>query len=203
MDFGLWLVYLVASVGLALTPGPNGMLALTHGAMHGVRKTIGTISGGVLGFGLVIAMSMFGIGALLAASAQLLIAMKWIGGAYLVYLGIQIWRSPAIGIDQGKSQGSVNVIQLFRSGFLTAVTNPKAILFFVAFLPQFIDANRNLGIQFLILASTYMVVEFLYEFVVATLADRIKPFLQRIGKRLNRVFGSVFVVIGIALPLRG
>ncbi len=203
MDFGLWLVYLVASVGLALTPGPNGMLALTHGAMHGVRKTIGTISGGVLGFGLVIAMSMFGIGALLAASAQLLIAMKWIGGAYLVYLGIQIWRSPAIGIHQGKSQGSVNVIQLFRSGFLTAVTNPKAILFFVAFLPQFIDANRNLGIQFLILAATYMVVEFVYEFVVATLADRIKPFLQRIGKRLNRVFGSVFVVIGIALPLRG
>jgi threonine/homoserine/homoserine lactone efflux protein len=203
MDFGLWLVYLVASVGLALTPGPNGMLALTHGAIHGVRKTIGTISGGVLGFGLVIAMSMFGIGALLAASAQLLIAMKWIGGAYLVYLGIQIWRSPAIGIDQGKSQGSVNVIQLFRSGFLTAVTNPKAILFFVAFLPQFIDANRNLGIQFLILAATYMVVEFLYELVVATLADRIKPFLQRIGKKLNRVLGSVFVVIGIALPLRG
>jgi len=203
MDFGLWLVYLIASVGLALTPGPNGMLALTHGAMHGVRKTIGTISGGVLGFGLVIAMSMFGIGALLAASAQLLIAMKWIGGAYLVYLGIQIWRSPAIGIDQGKSQDSVKVIQLFRSGFLTAVTNPKAILFFVAFLPQFIDANRNLGIQFLILAATYMVVEFLYELVVATLADRIKPFLQRIGKRLNRVFGSVFVVIGIALPLRG
>lgn len=179
------------------------MLALTHGAMHGVRKTLGTISGGVLGFGLVIAMSMFGIGALLAASAHLLLAMKWIGGAYLVYLGIQIWRSPAIGIDQGKSQGSVKAIQLFRSGFLTAITNPKAILFFVAFLPQFLDANRNLGIQFLILASTYMVVEFLYEFVVATLADRIKPLLQRIGKGLNRVFGSVFVVIGIALPLRG
>ena len=97
MELGTWLLYTAAALGLSLTPGPNGLLALTHGALYGLKKTTFTIAGGALGFVLVIALSLFGIGALLAASAQLLIVLKWVGGAYLVWLGIQVWRSPAIG----------------------------------------------------------------------------------------------------------
>ena len=99
MDFNIWLIYLVAALGLSLSPGPNGLLALAHGALHGRRKALFTIFGGACGFICVIALSMFGIGALLKTSLAWLTVMKWLGGAYLVWLGIQVWRSPAIGME--------------------------------------------------------------------------------------------------------
>src|SRR6478672_2606024 len=98
MDFNTWLIYLAASIGLSLSPGPNGLLALTHGALHGRRKALFTISGGVLGFVILIALSMFGIGALLQASIVWLTVLKWVGGAYLIWLGIQVWRSPPMDV---------------------------------------------------------------------------------------------------------
>src|ERR1700688_1607429 len=99
MDFNTWLVYLLAAIGLSLSPGPNGLLALTHGALHGRRKALYTIFGGAFGFICVVGLSMFGVGALLKTSVEWLTVMKWVGGAYLVWLGIQVWRSPPIGID--------------------------------------------------------------------------------------------------------
>src|SRR5947207_12348461 len=95
MDLDTWLIYLLAAIGLSLSPGPNGLLALTHGALHGRRKALYTIAGGALGFVVLIALSMFGIGALLQASITWLSVLKWLGGAYLVWLGIQVWRRPA------------------------------------------------------------------------------------------------------------
>ena len=202
MDFGTWALYAAAAVGLSLTPGPNGLLALTHGALYGTKKTLATIFGGLLGFAAVIGMSMFGIGALLQASSELLSVLKWVGGAYLVWLGIQVWRSEPIGIVDTAKPKSFGSSRLFSQGFLSAVTNPKGILFFVAFLPQFIDPNASLFLQFVIMAATFVFVEFWYELMVATLADRIQPWLKKVGKNFNRVFGSVFIAIGILLPLR-
>lgn len=203
MELTNWLIYFVAVIGLTLTPGPNGLLALTHGAIYGSRKTVATILGGSVGFATVIALSMFGIGALLAASAQLLIVMKFVGGAYLVWLGIQVWRSPALGAEDSKSPKTASSSALFRQGALAALTNPKGILFFVAFLPQFIDPKISLLSQFVVMAATFVIIEFIYEYVVASLANRIKPFLAKFGNRVNKVFGGVFMAIGVALPLRG
>lgn len=202
MDFQSWILYTLAAIGLSLTPGPNGLLALTHGALYGARRTIATILGGSLGFTFVIALSMFGIGALLAASVGLLVVLKWLGGAYLVWLGIQVWRSPSIAVSREKV-GSGSPGLLFRAGLLSAVSNPKGILFFVAFLPQFVDPARSLVVQFAIMATTFVVIEFFYELMVAALADRVQPWLARVGKNFNRVFGGVFVAIGVLLPLRG
>jgi threonine/homoserine/homoserine lactone efflux protein len=203
VEFSTWLLYALAAVGLSLTPGPNGLLALTHGALYGARRTIATILGGSLGFALVIALSMFGIGALLAASAELLTILKWLGGAYLVYLGIQVWRSPALAATRVEGTVTVKTGQLYRAGLFSAVSNPKGILFFVAFLPQFIDPAGSLVLQFAIMAATFVVIEFFYELLVATLADRIQPWLKRVGRNFNRVFGGVFIAIGVVLPLRG
>ncbi|MFM1950952.1 MAG: hypothetical protein RL418_639 [Actinomycetota bacterium] len=202
MEFGTWLLYSLAAIGLSLTPGPNGLLALTHGALYGTRRTIATILGGNLGFTLVIAMSMFGIGALLQASSELFVILKWLGGAYLVFLGIQVWRSAPIGIEVGQDKKATSNFSRFQAGLLSAVTNPKGILFFVAFLPQFIDPEGSLLLQFAVMAATFAVIEFLYELGVASLADRIQPFLKRAGKNFNRFFGSVFMAIGVLLPLR-
>ena len=196
-------LFALAAIGLSLTPGPNGILALTHGAMHGTKKTLATIAGGSLGFGLIIGLSMFGIGALLATWAGLLVIMKWLGGAYLVWLGIQLIRSEPINISRSKNTDNGRFRTLFCQGLISAVSNPKGILFFVAFLPQFVNPRESLFTQFLLMAMTFIVIEFAYEFTVASLADRIKPLLVRAGKNFNRVFGGVFIAIGVLLPLRG
>jgi homoserine/homoserine lactone efflux protein len=203
VEISNWLIYFLAVLGLTFTPGPNGLLALTHGAIYGSRKTIATILGGSLGFATVIGLSMFGIGALLAASAQLLIVMKFVGGAYLIWLGIQVWRSPSLGESKATVSTNVSSFSLFRQGALAALTNPKGILFFVAFLPQFIEPDISLLTQFAVMALTFVIIEFLYEYAVASLANKIKPFLAKFGRKVNRVFGGIFMVIGVALPLRG
>lgn len=203
MAFDTWLLYLLTSIGLSLSPGPNGLLALTHGALHGQRRTLWTIAGGALGFTTVIALSLFGIGALLRASLGALTVMQWLGGAYLVWLGVQVWRSPPIALNLAAAAPAVSGGTLFRQGLLSALTNPKALLFFAAFLPQFIDPARPLALQFVLMAGTFAATEIATELVIAGAAHRIRPWLQRSGRRFNRACGAIFVAIGAALPLRG
>lgn len=203
MELHTWLLYLAASVGLSLSPGPNGLLVLTHGAIHGRRKALFTIAGGVLGFAILIALSLFGIGALLQASIAWLTVLKWAGGAYLVWLGIQLWRAPPMDVGVATGAGSRPGRALFNEGLLSAVTNPKALLFFAAFLPQFIDPSRSLLVQFAVMAGTFGTVEFLYELMVANAAHRIRPWLRRAGRRFNQACGGIFVAIGAAMPMRG
>jgi threonine/homoserine/homoserine lactone efflux protein len=202
MDIHTWLIYLLAAIGLSLSPGPNGLLALTHGALHGRRKALYTIFGGVLGFVCVIALSMFGIGALLQTSLVWLKAMKWTGGAYLVWLGVQVWRSPPIGVEQSESVEPRTGWSLFQQGALSALSNPKAVLFFAAFLPQFIEPARSLVVQFMVMAGTFAAIEVTTEVFIASMAHRISPWLRRVGRRFNQACGGIFVAIGIALPLR-
>lgn len=202
MEFQTWLIYLLAATGLSLSPGPNGLLALTHGALHGRRMTLYTSLGGCVGFILVIALSMFGIGALLKASLVWLSVLKWLGGAYLVWLGIQVWRSPPIGMAAQTKALPRGAGSLFRQGALAAISNPKAILFFAAFLPQFIDPARSLLLQFALLAGTFAVIEFSIELLIASMANRISKWLTRVGRRFNQGCGAAFIAIGVALPLR-
>lgn len=201
MALHTWLLYLVAAIGLSLTPGPNSLLALTHGALHGRRRALFTVFGGVIGFVALIGLSMLGIGALLVASSGALRALKLLGGAYLVWLGVQLWRAPAIRLTSAQATVRMGAAGLFRQGLLAAITNPKALLFYGAFLPQFIDPGRHLLRQFVVMAGTFAVVEFVVEYLLARLAHRIRPALERAGRRFNRVCGGVFVAMGIALPM--
>jgi threonine/homoserine/homoserine lactone efflux protein len=203
MALDTWFVYFLAALGLSLSPGPNGLLALTHGALHGRRKTLYTICGGSFGFSAVIALSLFGIGALLQASLTWLAVMKWVGGAYLVWLGVQVWRASPTDVDARASAAPRGGASLFRQGALSAMTNPKGLLFFAAFLPQFIDPARGLFVQFVVMAGTFVGIEFVTELLIASMAHRISPWLQRVGRRFNQVCGGVFVAIGALLPLRG
>ncbi len=201
MALGTWLVYLVAVAGLALTPGPNSLLALTHGALYGHGRALCTISGGAIGFAVLIGLSMLGIGTLLQASADALTVLKWIGGAYLVWLGFQLWRAPPMRLTAVGGGGHASGVAMFRQGFLSAVSNPKALLFYGAFLPQFIDPQRSLLQQFAVMALTFCVIEFVLEYLLARLAQRIRPRLEGAGKRFNRCCGGVFALMGAALPM--
>ncbi|MBB6561640.1 threonine/homoserine/homoserine lactone efflux protein [Acidovorax soli] len=204
MELKIWLVYLLAVIGLSLTPGPNSLLVLAHGALHGRARTLWTIGGGALGFAALIGLSMLGIGALLQSSAHALTVMKWVGGAYLVWLGIQLWRAPAMQLEAlpaGAGERAVTGGRLFRQGLLAAISNPKVLLFYGAFLPQFITPGRDLWLQFVVMAGTFAIVECLVEFGLASLAHRIRPWLQRTGKKFNRSCGVLFGLMGAALPM--
>jgi threonine/homoserine/homoserine lactone efflux protein len=202
MSLELWLVYCVAAVGLSLTPGPNGLLSLTHGACFGFRPTVATVMGGALGFFLLIAASLAGMGALLAASERAFTITKWVGAAYLVYLGFRIWRAPSPAIERaasGPGAGAARPWRMFREGFLVAVSNPKALIFFAAFLPQFMTPGVPFPVQLAVLGGTFVLVEIVYELVLAGLAQRIAPWLARHGRWFNRTAGATFVGIGGAL----
>lgn len=201
MALNIWIIYAIAVLGLSITPGPNGLLAMTHGAMYGARKAVWTITGGVVGFTCLIALSMFGLGALLQASSHALLALKIGGGLYLVWLGIQLWRAPALRLALTGSAVAVSGLSLFRTGLLTAIANPKVLLFYGAFLPQFINMQQPLLPQFLIMTATFAGLEFVVECLLARLAHQIRPWLERGGKRFNRACGALFVLVGAALPV--
>ncbi len=204
MELNIWLVYLLAVIGLSLTPGPNSLLVLAHGALHGRARTLWTIGGGAVGFVALIGLSMLGIGALLQSSAHALTVMKWVGGAYLVWLGIQLWRAPPMQLEALPNAQGERVVtggRLFRQGLLAAISNPKVLLFYGAFLPQFIVPGRDLWIQFVVMAGTFALVECLVEFGLASLAHRIRPWLQRTGRKFNRACGALFGLMGAALPM--
>nr|WP_297381771.1 LysE family transporter [uncultured Roseateles sp.] len=199
MALHTWILFLLTSIGMSLSPGPNCLLVLSHGALYGSRRTLFTIVGGLIGFVIIIAACLFGIGALLQTSAHWLLVLKWVGGAYLVWLGVKLWCAPAISLDlqvAADARGS----SLFRQGFLTGITNPKSVLFFTALLPQFIDAQRSLLLQFVVIALTYSFTEFAVEYGIAAGATRIRPWLARTGKRFNRACSALFVLMGTALP---
>lgn len=213
MSLQLWLLYCAAAIGLSLTPGPNGLLVLTHGMRFGLRRTVFTALGGVSGFFLLVAASLAGLGALLAASEQAFTFTKWAGALYLVYLGIRTWRAPAPLLANGlaaneeaanETAASSGVephrsTQLFNQGFLVAVSNPKALIFFTAFLPQFMQSGVPYWQQLIVLGGTFALVEFIYELAIAHAAQRVAPWLGRNGKMFNRAAGVSFVAIGAIL----
>jgi homoserine/homoserine lactone efflux protein len=202
MTLEFWLFYVLTSVGLSLTPGPNGLLALTHGARFGFRPTVFTVLGGCLGFFLLIAASLAGLGALLAASERAFSLAKWIGAAYLVYLGIRVWRAPPPVVPAMQADSvppETRPIRLFQEGFLVAVSNPKGLIFFAAFLPQFMVPGLSFFAQLVILGGTFVAVEFTYELLLARTAQRVAPWLGRHGKLFNRAAGTAFIGMGAAL----
>lgn len=202
MSIQLWLLYLAAAVGLSLAPGPNGLLALAHGARYGLRPAAWTVFGGALGFFVLVALSLAGLGALLAASERAFVALKWAGAVYLVYLGLRTWRAPVPAFAPGRGPAGAIApprARLFAQGAVAAVSNPKGMIFFAAFLPQFIVPGTSYGAQLLVFGGTFVVVEIVYELVLAGLAGRIAPWLGRHGRWFNRATGATFVGMGTVL----
>jgi homoserine/homoserine lactone efflux protein len=202
MSLHLWLIYAVAAVGLSLTPGPSGLLSLTHGACFGFRLTVSTVLGGALGFLILIAASLAGMGTLLATSEQAFTIAKWIGAAYLVYLGVRVWRSPAPVVTMAAEETSpreARPLRMFNQGLLVAVSNPKGLIFFAAFLPQFMVPGASFAVQLAVFGGTFVAVEIAYELLLALMAQRIAGWLARHGRWFNRAAGATFVGIGGAL----
>lgn len=207
-----WWMYVVTVFFISATPGPNMLLVMTHGARHGLRQSVGTMAGCMTALLIMMSISAAGLGAVLKAWPALFDTLRYVGAAYLVYLGIKSWRTPVragsesadVASTATAATGSPSVghfARRFKDGFLVASSNPKAILFAAAFLPQFIDAAAPKLPQFVILLTTFGVIEASWYVIYAAGGLRIAPYLKqaRVLKAFNRVSGSVFAGFGVLM----
>ena len=130
MSLQLWLAYVAAVFVISGTPGPNMLLALTHGIHHGLRGSVSTMLGLLSGLALILSISLAGLGAVLLASSVVFEVLKYLGAAYLIYLGVRTWRRPQQDLETGQRRDVRQAGQRFRIGVFVSLSNPKAILFF-------------------------------------------------------------------------
>jgi threonine/homoserine/homoserine lactone efflux protein len=189
---------------VSATPGPNMLLVLSHSARFGLGAATATMVGCMTSLLAMMSISAAGLGALLQAFPAVFDALRLAGAGYLAYLGVKSWRSPVHDHppDQPKVIASaVKSSALFRQGMMVAASNPKAILFAVAFLPQFIHPQYPQWPQFAILLSTFAVIEVSWYFVYAVSGKRLAIYLQRASvlKVFNRVTGGAFIGFAVMM----
>jgi threonine/homoserine/homoserine lactone efflux protein len=185
------------------------LLVMTHGAQHGLRRSSATMAGCLSALVLMLSVSAAGLGVFLEAWPAMFNALRMIGAAYLVYLGVKAWRTssdeatPRGTDDDLAAKPARSRVALFRSGFLVAGSNPKAILFAAALLPQFIDASRPTLPQFGILVITFAVIEVSWYLVYGGFGTRIGSKLRsrNVTKAFNRLTGGVFIGFGAMMAL--
>jgi threonine/homoserine/homoserine lactone efflux protein len=156
MALELWLAFVAASAVVLLIPGPTVLLVVSYALGQGRRSALATVAGVALGDLTSVTLAMLGLGALLAASAELFTALRWIGAAYLIYLGIKLWRAPVTPAELTQESETRHVRMLGHAYLVTAL-NPKATIFFVAFLPQFLDPSGAVAGQLVLLGATFVV----------------------------------------------
>ncbi|WP_233872049.1 LysE family translocator [Paraburkholderia adhaesiva] len=208
MSLHIWWLFLATVFVVSAIPGPNMLLIMSHGAQYGLRRTGASMAGCLSALVLMLSVSAAGLGVFLQAWPAMFNALRLIGAAYLVYLGIKAWTAPVPRTDAREAQSpAVAPVRrpgaLFRNGFLVASSNPKAILFAAALLPQFIDASRPTLPQFGILVATFAVIEVSWYLVYAGFGTRIGATLKsrRVAKAFNRLTGGVFVGFGAVMAL--
>ncbi|MGQ3211270.1 LysE family translocator [Shinella sp.] len=192
----------VAFIGIA-TPGPTVLLALTNGSRYGMRRALPGMIGAVLSDFVLIGAVALGLGALLAASEFWFSVVKWLGAAYLAFLGIQMLRSTgSIGraLDDAQSAGRTTAKAIFTKSFLVAVTNPKGYLFFSAFLPQFIDPSAPQAQQYMLLALVFAAIDFMVMVGYAALGTQAVRVLKTSGAAwLDRICGGALLALAGSL----
>lgn len=203
MSLELWLAFVVASTALLAVPGPTVMLVVSYALNRGRSSGWATVPGVTLGDFTAMTVSLAGAGALLAASSELFQVMKLAGAAYLIWLGVRMWRSdpdPLAAVVAPRRGGRLS---MFLNAYVVTALNPKGIIFFVAFVPQFVDPTRSLWTQFAILEATFLTLAAANVVVWAILAGE---FRNRIGsprtlRALNRVGAGFLVGAGFVTAL--
>jgi threonine/homoserine/homoserine lactone efflux protein len=201
MSWTTWWLYAAAVVVLIATPGPSVLLAVSTAIQHGPRRALIASAGSTTAIGAIMVLSMLGLGSVLAASESGFLALKWLGAAYLAYLGISALRSPAAQIQVPTAGGAkppvpVRARSLYLKGLLVGASNPKALLFFTALFPQFIDPLQPQAPQFVVLGLTFVAFELAGLAAYAFSAARASRWLQapRRARQFNRGTGVVFLL---------
>jgi threonine/homoserine/homoserine lactone efflux protein len=199
MPLDLWLTFVAATVALLLIPGPTVMLVLSYALSKGRSVAVASAAGVALGDLIAMTASLLGLGALVLASATAFTVLKWIGAAYLVYLGIKLIRSaPSAGMDLPEAN-DITASHVFRHAAAVTALNPKSIAFFIAFVPQFVRTDAPVAPQFLILILTFVTLAGMNALAYALLADRLRTLIRRprVLTNITRAGGGTIVAMGL------
>ncbi|MDJ0948341.1 MAG: LysE family translocator [Alphaproteobacteria bacterium] len=199
MPIELWLAFAVASAVVLAVPGPTVMLVVSYALGNGRSSGWATVPGVTFGDFTAMTISLLGAGAILATSAELFTVLKLVGAAYLVWLGIQLWRADPTLENGGAARGRPNGKRMFWNAYVVTALNPKSIVFFVAFVPQFLDTAYPLLPQFVILEATFLVLAAANVAVWAVLAGEMRARFRRPAtlRLVNRIGGSFLIGAGL------
>jgi len=204
MELSTWLLFSVVALLAIISPGPAILLAISNSLTHGTRSVYLSALGNEIGILIVSLSAVLGLGVILQTSTVLFLIIKVTGAAYLIYLGVRQWRSKTNLFDSSSNNEEKiarSQQSFFLEGLLIAVTNPKAILFFTALFPQFIDINAAVAPQFLIMTVTFMALSFLVLISYGKIASKAKHWFStsKRVKGFNRTMGGLFIMIGLGL----
>jgi len=204
MELSTWLTFFVAAWLISLSPGAGAVAAMSAGLNHGFARGYVMSFGLILGIWTQVLVVGLGLGALIAASSLAFAVVKWLGVAYLVWLGIKQWRAPARPVVEADTDAaSVSARTLILRGWMINAVNPKGTVFLLAVVPQFLDLSRSLAPQYLVIAATLAVTDMVVMGGYTALAAKLLRLLKspRQIRALNRTFGSLFVAAGALLAL--
>ncbi|MEL7117181.1 MAG: LysE family translocator [Pseudomonadota bacterium] len=201
MPVETWVLYVLTVLALMSTPGPSQLLMLTNSVTNGLRRGLATAAGDLTANALQMLAAGLGLAALIAASGAALTVIKWAGVAYLIWLGLRMIRRANDADVTARPKASLK--QLWLQGFLTSAANPKAVVFFAALFPQFIDAGLPFWPQFLILSATYLVVDGCFLTAYGASADWIaKRFRGPARAWIERLGGGFMILAALLLSLK-
>jgi homoserine/homoserine lactone efflux protein len=204
MGIETWLLFVVAEAVLCLSPGPAVLTVVSQGVSGGARSGVWASLGVLAANALYFAVSATGLFAVAVAGYELFFLIKWIGAVYLVWLGVQMWRTASVDADEAQgesdSQPPPSAGRPLLRGFIVQISNPKTLLFFGALLPQFIDAQRAVGVQVAILGLTSIAIEFVVLAGYATIGARAAQYAQA-SRWIDRVGGSLLIGAGAGLAV--
>jgi threonine/homoserine/homoserine lactone efflux protein len=194
MTFAHWLPFAIASAVLVAIPGPTVLLVVSYALGHGRRYALATTIGVALGDLTAMSASMLGLGVVLAASAAWFTVLKLGGAAYLIYLGIKLWRAP-VGEPGTADTSETRTCRIFAHAYAVTTLNPKSIIFFVAFVPQFIDMHLAIWPQIVIFEATFIGLATLNAFAYAWLASSARRAIRSTGvqRAINRSGGALLI----------
>lgn len=205
MSWNLWVTMVPFLFLLALSPGPNNFTAMYNGIQTGPTSSVIAAIGRNAAFAILMLVSALGLGAIIVSSVFWFSVVKWLGVAYLLYIGIKTWRSASTALDEHDSETGVVALPShtlkIRQEFFIAVSNPKAILIFTAIFPQLLDLNVPVAPQFFVIGVTFMVAEFVAAYIYGVSGKQICRLIKsRQGMlRLNKGMGSLFVLASMLL----
>ncbi|UTW02181.1 LysE family translocator [Amphritea atlantica] len=204
MTLETWLLYCSAALLVILIPGPLSLLMMSNSLNFGIRRSYPAFLGGVSASLILLIASATGLGALLLASEQLFTLLRYIGAAYLIWLGYRAWRDAGQTSSDTQTAASSGRGIMFRRAFTLGISNPKDILFFVAFLPQFMTQESPLLMQLLIMSVSWCVLDLLSKLGYGLAAKVLAPALkkQRNIRRFNRFCGGLFISAGSLVFIR-
>jgi homoserine/homoserine lactone efflux protein len=200
MQLETFLLFAPACFAINMAFGPNNLLSLTNAAISGIVPAILAAAGRIVSFAVMIAVAGVGLGAVLAASETVFTAVKWAGAAYLIWIGIKLIRAGTPLLNSETSAAPLSIRKLTLQELWVAAGNPKAILVFTAFIPQFVDAEAY-ALSFTILGVTFLVFEVFAIMVYSFIGAKVGRYIRngRVLKWFNRTSGAMMIGFGMAL----